>query len=258
MGKYTFNPFQGHLEFNQDGVDTKSILKSDGGYEFTGGFADRASGQTGASELGTTVTYTQAMVDSDQWMRFGFSTLAQQNNDAPYWTRTNLDHAPGSGSTEYIGVGQFSGHYMPKGCSKLFEFDSANNTSYNDEVSGDSTLNYTAADGSYDFTQCRVGDFLLCRFDFNAVALVPNTNLEIALIWQTRDKTTLNPTFTFALTTQPIYFGQGTVGKTFLNRPTITAYFASDEDVYARALPAIKCDNPIEIQPLTTLVTIQR
>ena len=42
-----------------------------GGYEFTGGFADRLSGQSAANAFGTFVAYTQAMVDDDQWLRFG-------------------------------------------------------------------------------------------------------------------------------------------------------------------------------------------
>jgi hypothetical protein len=38
----------------------------------------------------------------------------------------------------------------------------------------------------------------------------------------------------------------------------MSAYFASQEDVNARALPAIRADNEILIQPLTTLCTIVR
>ena len=44
---------------------------SDGGYEFTGGFADRPAGQTGADEVGGSVDYTQALADSETWLRFG-------------------------------------------------------------------------------------------------------------------------------------------------------------------------------------------
>ena len=66
------------------------------------------------------------------------------------------------------------------------------------------------------------------------------------------------PTFKFALTGQPSFFGTGTVGNTYLLRPTVSAYFASDGDLNAIALPAISADNPVQVQPLTYLATIQR
>ena len=77
------------------------------------------------------------------------------------------------------------------------------------------------------------------------------------MIWQTRDANG-DPTFTFPLTGTPVFYGTGTVGKTFLNRPLLSAYFASNEDVNARALLAVKADNPIQVAPLTTLATLQR
>jgi hypothetical protein len=77
------------------------------------------------------------------------------------------------------------------------------------------------------------------------------------MIWQTRleDGT---PTFTFALTGPTSFFGTGTIGRTILQRPEITAYFASYEDVNAKALLAIRSDNPVQIQPLATLAQIVR
>jgi len=101
------------------------------------------------------------------------------------------------------------------------------------------------------------GDFCQFRFDFNATPQFANTTVEVGLIWQTRTAGGV-PTFTFALTGEPIFYGSGTTGKTFLNRPIITAYIASLEDVNARALPAIRSDQPIFIQPLTTLFTVGR
>lgn len=137
----------------------------------------------------------------------------------------------------------------------MFDFG-FNASSYSDAVeTGD--FQYTAADGSFDFTECRAGDLALVRFDFNILPQIANTTLEVAMIWQTRDSSD-NPTFTFALTGDPMFYGTGTVGRTFLARPILSAYFASNEDVNARALLAIRADNPVQIQPLTTLVTIQR
>ena len=79
----------------------------------------------------------------------------------------------------------------------------------------------------------------------------------MGLIWSTRDAND-NVTFTFPLTTQPIYYGVGSVGVERLNRVTMSAYFASPEDVNARALPAIRADNQIIIQPLSTLAIVYR
>ena len=135
----------------------------------------------------------------------------------------------------------------------MFAF--SEDTEYNDALdSGD--FQYTQALGSLDFSQCKVGDLAEVRFDFNIVPQSPNTEIEVGLIWATRDDSD-NVTFTFALTTQPIFVGSGQ-GQAFLARPTISAYFASQEDVNARALPAIRSNQPVFIQPLTCLTTIRR
>lgn len=231
--------YSGPVEVGQDGTG------GEGGYEFTGGFSDRLSGQSGANDFGTLVAYTQQMADDQSWLRFGFSEASRDTNDAPYFpTGSNYDATKGL----------FGGEHLPRNCDGLISF--TDNTGYNNAVTvGD--LKYSAAGGSLDFSTCRVGDLALVRFDFNVVPQVANTTIEIAMIWQTRDETDA-ATATFALTGTPIFYGTGSVGKTFLNRPLITAYFASEEDVNARALLAIRSDNPVQIAPLTTLVTIQR
>jgi hypothetical protein len=220
---------------------------SDGGYEFTGGFNDRTTGTAGVSDVGSNVLYTQEMVNASRWLRFGFDSAQQVTNDSSYWT--NPTPAPTSG------VGLFGGSYMPSGVTSMFDFGFSA-SSYSDAVEAGS-LQYTAASGSFDFTQCVAGDLALVRFDFNVLPQIANTTLEVGLIWQTRDAND-SPTFTFALTGDPIFFGTGTVGRTFLSRPLLSAYFASQEDVNARALLAVRADNPVQIQPLTTLTTIQR
>lgn len=244
-------PAAGNITVTQNLIDSGI-----GGYEFTGGFADRTTGQTGQNDLGTNVEYTQAMVDNQDWLRFGFSSARQLANDQPYWgdDANNPDEAPHSGTTDYQGVGLFGGAYMPAGVTSLFAFD--DNTAYN-QADTVSPLTYNAAGGSYDFSQCNVGDFAMVRFDFNVTPMFSNTTVEVGLIWATRDASD-NVTFTFPLLTSPIFFGTGTVGRVFLNRPIITAYFASAEDVNARALPAVRADNPVLVQPLTTLCTIKR
>lgn len=228
-------------------VSSEQLAIAQGGYEFTGGFTDRSAGQSGASDIGSSVSYTQAMVDDERWLRFGFDPTAQAANDQPYWS----EPAPAPAT----GVGLFGGSYMPGGVTSLFDFAYDDVTGYS--AASEASTKYTAATGSFDFSQCNAGDLALVRFDFNCIPQVSNTTLEVGLIWATRDSND-DVTFTFALTGEPIFYGTGTVGRTFLNRPMISAYFASTEDVNARALPAIRSDNPVLIQPLTTLCTIVR
>jgi hypothetical protein len=235
-------------------ADRPTLLESKGGYEFTGAFSARVneSGQTGANDFGTFVGYTQSMVDSDQWLRFGFNTTAQAANDQAYWNDPDPNTVPGFDQTK----GLFGGMHMPAGVSSMFDFSFDESPGYSAGVLGED-LNYTAATGSFDFTDAQVGDLALIRFDFNVIPQVANTTIEVGMIWQTRlaDGT---PTFAFPLTGTPVFYGTGTVGKTFLNRPILSAYFASNEDVNARALLAVKADNPIQVAPLTTLATLQR
>ncbi len=231
-----------------------ALVAAKGGYEFTGAFSARVNqgGQTGANDFGTFVGYTQSMVDNGQWLRFGFNSTSQAANDFAYWTDPDPNEVPGFDQTK----GLFGGMHMAEGVDTAFDFDFNESPGYSAGVLGQS-LNYTAATGSFDFTGAQVGDLALIRFDFNVIPQVANTTIEVGMIWQTRlaDGT---PTFAFPLTGTPVFYGTGTVGKTFLNRPILSAYFASNEDVNARALLAVKADNPIQIAPLTTLATLQR
>ena len=218
--------------------------QGDGGYEFTGGFADRTTGSTG-NLIGDNVQYTSDQAEAGIWRRFGFSSAQQVINDNEYWGETNVAF--------YQSKGLFGGMHMPHGVTDLFDFD---DTSLAAAVtSGD--LQYTAANGSYNFKQCRVGDLAKVRFSFMVTPQQANTTIEVGLIWATRNEND-EVTFTFPLLTQPIYYGTGTVGKAFLNRVEMSAYFASDEDINARVLPAIRSDNEVLVKPLTTLCTIVR
>ena len=255
MAKYTINPITGKLDSTSSSSTVAAHVRATGGYEFTGGFIDRTTGQTGANDVGSNVAYDAADVAANRWRRFGFDSARQISNDAPYWCDgPNPDEAPHGGTTDYQGTGLFGGAYMPQGVTSMFDF--AQDDAYNQALTtGDNP--YTAATGSFDFSQCRVGDMALIRFDFNITPQFANTTVEVGLIWATRDAND-NVTYTFPLLTSPIYFGAGTVGNVYLNRPIITAYFASQEDVNARALCAIRADQPVLVQPLTTLTTIQR
>jgi len=231
-----------------DGTTGGTTPSATGGYEFTGGFADSQ-------------TYTQAQADAGTWMRFGFSASKQLTSDTPYWGNgPDVSEAPHAGTTDYQGVGLFSGSYMPSGVTQMIDFD--DDTAYNQALTMAVTtagvtenLPVTAAIGSYNFKQYKVGDFANIRVDFNVTPHVSNTTLNCALIWSTRDAND-NITFTFPLTITPFFFGENTAGKKILTRPIFTAYFASQEDINARALFAIKSDNMITVEPQSTLTTV--
>ena len=235
--------FEGHTVINTQ--QAARPAPSDSGYEFTGGFAERTTGQSGANDLGSNVQYTQAQADAGVWKRFGFSSTQQIANDVEYWgeTREGFDQTKGL----------MGGLNMPSGFDNMFLFD---DTALSAAVTT-GNLQYTAANGSYDFSDTKQGDRVLVRFSFNVVPQVANTTLEVGLIFATRDENDA-VTFTFPLTAQPIFYGTGTQGQAYLNRVEVSAYVASPEDINARALPAIRADNPILIQPLTTLYTVVR
>ena len=227
-------------------------LKASSGYEFTGGFTDRTSGQSGANDLGSNTQYTAQMATDKSWYRFGFDRTRQVANDNAYFPITD----PGVFDQT---KGLFGGQHMPAGITDLidYDFDDAGDTgSYSDAVTTGG-LKYNAATGSYDLSQCDVGDLVKVRFSFNAVPQVANSTLEVGLIFMTRDASD-QPTFTFALTTQPVFYGTGSQGVAYLNRVEMSAYIASDEDRNARLLPAVRCNNEILIQPLSTLISIIR
>jgi len=224
------------------------------GYEFTGGFEERSTGQSGADDLGSNVQYTNAQADAGIWKRFGFDAAQQVTNDVAYFP------TPEEGFDQSKGL--FGGIHMPSDVTNLFDFSfddtEAATGSFSESTEGQiGGLLYTEAFGSYDIRECSVGDLVKVRFSFNAIPQIANSTLEVGLIWMTRDKDD-RPTFTFPLTTQPIYFGTGTQGQVFLNRVEMSAYVASDEDLNARFLPAIRCNNEILIQPLTTLISVIR
>lgn len=216
-----------------------------GGIEFTGGFEERTTGSSGANDLGSNVQYTTEQAASKTWKRFGFSRARQIANDVEYWGETdpNFDQS----------LGLFGGLYMPPNFTQLIDYEDTSNQAA--VTTGD--LKYTEAAGSYDVSGCQKGDTVNVRFSFNAVPQVANTILEVGLIWSTRDEND-NVTLTFPLASQPIFYSTGSQSTAYLNRVELSAYIASDEDRNARALPAIRCNNEILIQPLSTLITVVR
>ena len=227
------------------------IVELGTGYEFTGGFADRVNGQSGASDIGSNVQYTREQALAGTWLRFGFNRSRQVANDVAYF--------PVSGSSFDQTKGLFGGIHMPDGVDDLFDFDfdDRGSASSYSAASTSGALQYTEATGSYDLTDCMVGDLVKVRFSFNATPQVAHSTLEPCLIFATRNSSN-QITFSFSLAAQPINFGQADQGTVFLNRVEMSAYIASEEDSNARLLPAIRCNNEILVQPLTTLISIIR
>ena len=221
-------------------------IKSQGGYDRTSAFVDYQTGTEASQDPADYIEYTQELADSDTWYRFGMSTAGNQARDGQWWGETNPQYDQSKGL--------FGGLTAPAGVDHFFDF--SENTAFNNaQTSGD--LKYTQALGSFSLKECQVGDLVLARFDFNVMPMVTNTTVQVALIYANRDENDAI-TFTFPLTITPFFYGSGSVGKGFLLRPTITAYMANQQDVNSRSLVAIKADNPILVNPIGVLFTIQR
>ena len=232
-------------EYITGGMVPKAI-KSQGGYDRTSGFDEYQTGTEASQDPADYIEYTQELANSGTWKRFGITTAGNQARDNQWWGETNSNYD----NTK----GLFGGLTAPAGVDHFFDF--SENTAFNNAQTTGS-LKYTQALGSFSLKECQVGDLVLARFDFNVMPLVTNTTVEVALIYANRDSSD-NVTFTFPLTITPFFYGSGSVGKGFLLRPTITAYMANQQDVNSRSLVAIKADNPILVNPIGVLFTIQR
>ena len=215
------------------------------GYSHTGAFADKPVSNQYVWQAGTGINYTAEDAGAGLYKVFSLSRSVHDAVDNPYWT----DPTP-TGNT---GIGLFQGAYLPPDVSSLVDYDYDYDVSY----PSSSGTGYEGSTGRIRLNDLQVGDQLRVRFDFNIIPQETNTTVEPALWYSNRDAND-NITFTFPLTSQPIFFGTGTVAKTFLNRVEISAWIASQEDINALALPAIKADNRVIVQPLGLLITILR
>jgi len=228
-----------------DDANAELALAGHSGYSHTGAFADKPVSNNFVWEAGAGVDYTQANVDAELWKVFSLSNSVHLAVDNPYWSTPTP-----SGTT---GIGLFQGANLPNDVTKLFEFDYDFDTNY----PSSSGTGFEGTTGRIRLNDLVYGDQLRVRFDFNVVPQIANTTVEPSL-WYSNRNSSDDITFTFPLTAQPIFYGQGTVGRSFLNRVEISAWITSDEDVNALTLPAIKSDNPVIIQPLGLLTTIIR
>ena len=233
-----------HMDASNVGGGTATLLKTDSGYAHTGAFAGKPLGNQYVWEAGTGISYSQADVDAGTYKVFSLDNAVHLAVDNPYWT------TPDVGTNN---VDLFNGYALPEGVTSLFEYT----YDFDTEYPGSTDTGFEGSTGRIRLNDLQYGDQIRVRFDFNVIPQIANTTLEPALWYSNRDDSD-NITFTFPLTTSPIFYGTGTVGNTYLNRVDISAWIISNEDTNALTLPAIKSDNPVIIQPLGILVTVIR
>ena len=221
------------------------INKGKSGYSHTGAFADKPTDNNYVWEAGAGINYTTQDVNDELYKVMSLSRGVHEAVDNPYWSTPQ--------PTNELGIGLFRGANLPEGINSLVDYDFV----YNDNYDENGSTGFEGSTGRIDLSDCVYGDQLRVRFDFNVIPQIANTTVEPAL-WYSNRNDSDEITFTFPLTTTPIFYGGGTVGKTYLNRVDISAWITSNEDVNALTLPAIKADNPVIIQPLGLLITILR
>lgn len=217
--------------FNSDKVS--SFNAGEAGYSRTTAFAD------------SSVNYTVDDVNNELYKVFSFNRANHLANDNPYWSIPTP-----SGNT---GIGLFQGANLPDGVTSLMDYDYV----FNDNYDANGSTGFEGSTGRIKLNDLVYGDQIRVRFDFNVIPQIANTTVEPAL-WYSNRNDSDDITFTFPLTAQPIFYGGGTVGNSYLNRVEISAWITSNEDVNALALPAIKSDNPIIIEPIGILITVIR
>ena len=215
------------------------------GYSHSGAFADKPTSNNYVWEAGAGINYDATDVENETYKVMSLSRSVHEAVDNPYWS------TPQPSGVE--GIGLFQGANLPANVSSLFDYDFDFDATYGSSGS----TGFEGSTGRIKLDDLVYGDQLRVRFDFNIIPQIANTTVEPAL-WYSNRNDAGDITFTFPLTAQPIFYGGGTVGKTYLNRVEISAWITSNEDVNALTLPAIKSDNPVIIQPLGLLVTILR
>ena len=228
-------------------VEAAAQLGRDGqmGYSHTGAFAGKPLDNQYVWQAGLGIEYSAADVAAETYKVFSLDSAVHAAVDNPYWTTPTP-----TGNTN---IGLFQGANLPDGFTTLFDYA----YDFDAQYPGSTGTGFEGSTGRIRLNDCVYGDQLRVRFDFNVIPQIANTTIEPAL-WYANRNDSDDITFTFPLTTSPVFYGTGTVGNTYLNRVEISAWITSNEDVNALTLPAIKSDNPIIIQPLGILATILR
>ena len=194
------------------------------------------------------------------WYRLGLDSSSNISGDAPDWfNSTDSSEAPHSGTTDYQGVGKFSGAYMPHGITNMFNYDSAiAGWSDSDEINT-SGVRYSGATGSYDMAQLKFGDQIDFELDLNITPKVTGTHIETALILAKRDTAGGTVTGHEIIAGDTMVFGRSSVvGYTFHKTIRISHSIRSEEDLHSSALIAVKSDNTFYLQPLNTKFSVRR
>ena len=215
------------------------------GYSHTGAFAGKPLSSNYVWEAGTGINYTQTDVDNAIYKVFSLDNDVHLAVDNPYLSTPDV-----SGLDN---VGLFNGYALPNDVTSLVDYTYDFDTNYPSSTG----TGFEGSTGRIKLNDLQYGDQIRVRFDFNVIPQIANTTIEPALWYSNRDDND-NITFTFTLTTSPVFYGGGTVGNTYLNSVEISAWVISNEDVNALTLPAIKADNPVIIQPLGLLITVIR
>lgn len=226
-------------------ISEEDLVKLDSGYSHTGAFAGKPLSNNYVWQSGEGITYTAQDVSDGTYKVFSLDNAVHLAVDNPYWGTPDV--------TGDANVGLFNGYALPEGVTSLFDYTYDFNSNYDPNGS----TGFEGSTGRIRLNDLQYGDQLRVRFDFNVIPQIANTTVEPAL-WYSNRNDNDDITFTFPLTSSPIFYGTGSVGKTYLNRVDISAWIISNEDVNALTLPAIKSDNPVIIQPLGLLVTVIR
>jgi len=235
---------------DNEGISNVSNVSSSSAYstESSSEVSDK-KGESGYSRtsafVSSSVNYTQQDVDNQLYKVFSLNLSKHLSNDNPYWSTPTP-----SGTT---GIGLFQGANLPSGVSSLVDYSYDFDTNY----PASTGTGFEGSTGRIKLNDCLYGDLIKVRFDFNIIPQISNTTVEPAL-WYSNRNDSDDITYTFPLTAQPIFYGGGTVGKSYLNRVEISAWITSNEDVNSISLPAIKSDNPVIIEPIGLLLTIIR
>ncbi len=222
-----------------------SVQYAESGYSHTGAFAGKPLSNNYVWEAGEGINYTQTDVDNGLYKVLSLDNDVHLAVDNPYWSTPDV-----SGLDN---VGLFNGYALPNEVTSLVDYTYDFDTEYPTSTG----TGFEGSTGRIKLNDLQYGDQIRVRFDFNVIPQIANTTIEPAL-WYSNRNDNDDITFTFPLTTSPVFYGGGTVGNTYLNRVEISAWVISNEDVNALTLPAIKADNPVIIQPLGLLITVIR
>jgi len=235
----TFSPL---ISSNHTAIE-KLILSGTSGYDVTGAFEgkDPNAGNVWTSTGG--IAYTSAEVNRVK--TFSLDPTIQPNTDNPYWSVPTPEDA--------VGVGLFGGAYLPNqplAKSPIFAFSAVDNDTFEDGSN-------VVTNGRISLSGASYGDQLRVRFDLIVIPQVTNTTVT-PMLWYKNATPAGVVTYSFELPTQPVFYGQGTVGKEHLSRVEISAWIANEEDVHALVYPAVKADNPCIFKPNSMMATILR